>query len=155
APARRALRRANPNLDWTHQGAVNSALMYSAPSRRSVVRTSDSASMAFRSTSVEFPPRRMRWRWRYYYRALGGHRMKLRRRLLLQGAVGVAALAAAHIARAQTYPARPIRLVIPFPPGGAFDAVGRPLAEQMKDLLGAVVVDNMGGGGGSIGAAAV
>jgi tripartite-type tricarboxylate transporter receptor subunit TctC len=82
--------------------------------------------------------------------------MKLRRRMLLQLTVGVAALAAAsRVARAQTYPTRPIRLVIPFPPGGAFDAVGRPFADQMKGLLGVVVVENIGGGGGSIGAAAV
>jgi len=45
--------------------------------------------------------------------------------------------------------------VIPFPPGGAFDAVGRPWAEKMKPLLGTVVVENIGGGGASIGAAAV
>lgn len=82
--------------------------------------------------------------------------MNLRRRTLLQLTVGIAAQAAAsRIVRAQTYPTRPIRLVIPFPPGGAFDAVGRPLADQMKGLLGVVVVENVGGGGGSIGAAAV
>jgi len=45
--------------------------------------------------------------------------------------------------------------VIPFPPGGAFDAVGRPLADRMKPLLGTVVVENIGGGGGSLGVAAV
>jgi tripartite-type tricarboxylate transporter receptor subunit TctC len=58
-------------------------------------------------------------------------------------------------ARAQNYPARPIRLVIPFPPGGAFDAVGRPLAERMKATLGTFVIENIGGGGSSLGAAAV
>ena len=60
-----------------------------------------------------------------------------------------------RIARAQAYPSRPIKLVIPFPPGGAFDAVGRPWAERVKPLLGTVVVENIGGGGASIGAAAV
>src|SRR3954447_9571571 len=74
-----------------------------------------------------------------------------RRRLVL--AAAAAALPAA--AWAQAYPARPVRLVIPFPPGGAFDAVGRPLADKMKPLLGTVVVENNGGGGGSLGAAAV
>jgi tripartite-type tricarboxylate transporter receptor subunit TctC len=59
------------------------------------------------------------------------------------------------MAQAQAYPARPIKLVIPFPPGGAFDAVGRPWAERMKPLLGTVVVENIGGGGASLGAAAV
>src|SRR4029434_9007763 len=82
--------------------------------------------------------------------------MLLRRRKLLQLALGVAALpAASRLARAEGYPTRPVRLVIPFPPGGAFDAVGLPWADQMKSLLGVVVVENMGGGGGSIGAAAV
>ena len=61
----------------------------------------------------------------------------------------------ASSAQAQSYPVRPIKLVIPFPPGGAFDAVGRPWAERMKETLGTVVVENMGGGGSSIGAAAV
>jgi tripartite-type tricarboxylate transporter receptor subunit TctC len=56
---------------------------------------------------------------------------------------------------AQAYPTHPIRLVIPFPPGGAYDAVGRPWAEKMRPLLGAMVVENLGGGGASIGAAAV
>jgi tripartite-type tricarboxylate transporter receptor subunit TctC len=82
--------------------------------------------------------------------------MKFPRRRFLYLAAGAAALAAVSpIARAQTYPTRPIRLVIPFPPGGAFDAVGRPLADKMKPLLGTVVVENIGGGGASLGAAAV
>jgi tripartite-type tricarboxylate transporter receptor subunit TctC len=61
----------------------------------------------------------------------------------------------ARTACAQAYPARPIRLVIPFPPGGAYDFVGRPWADRMKALLGTVVVENIGGAGGSLGAAAV
>ncbi len=82
--------------------------------------------------------------------------MKLARRRFLRLAAGAAALpAVSRIARAQAYPTRPIRLVIPFPPGGAYDAVGRPWAEKMKPLLGTVVVEGLGGGGGSIGAAAV
>ena len=82
--------------------------------------------------------------------------MKHPRRRFLYLAAGAAALAAVSpIARAQTYPTRPIRLVIPFPPGGAFDAVGRPLADKMKPLLGTVVIENIGGGGASLGAAAV
>jgi tripartite-type tricarboxylate transporter receptor subunit TctC len=82
--------------------------------------------------------------------------VKLPRRQFLHLAAGAAALQAIpHIARAQNYPTRPIRLVIPFPPGGAFDAVGRPWADKMKPLLGTVVVENIGGGGSSLGAAAV
>jgi tripartite-type tricarboxylate transporter receptor subunit TctC len=82
--------------------------------------------------------------------------MKMTRRTLLQAAAVAAALpAASRIAKAQAYPTRPIRLVIPFPPGGAFDALGRPWADKMKSLLGTVVVENIGGGGASLGASAV
>src|SRR5215470_11053351 len=79
--------------------------------------------------------------------------MPLPRRTFLKAAAGAVALP--HVARAQAYPARPIRLVVPFPPGGAFDFVGRPWAERMKPLLGTVVIENIGGGGSSLGAAAV
>ena len=82
--------------------------------------------------------------------------MKLPRRRFLRLAAGAAALpAVSRITRAQAYPTRPIRLVIPFPPGGAYDFVGRPWAERVKHSLGTVVVENSGGGGGSLGAAAV
>ena len=83
--------------------------------------------------------------------------MKLphRRQFLYLTAGAVALSAASCIARAQAYPARPIRLVIPFPPGGAYDAVGRPWADRVKSVLGTVVVENIGGGGSSLGAAAV
>jgi tripartite-type tricarboxylate transporter receptor subunit TctC len=82
--------------------------------------------------------------------------MKLPRRKFLRLAAGAVALpAVSRMAMAQTYPTRPIRLVVPFPPGGAFDALGRPWADKMKPLLGTVVVENIGGGGASLGAAAV
>src|SRR4051812_31514427 len=82
--------------------------------------------------------------------------MKFSRRGLLRLGVAAAALSPlSRIACAQTYPTRTIRLVVPFPPGGAFDFVGRPWADKMKALLGTVVVENIGGGGGSVGAAAV
>src|SRR5450432_1102831 len=80
-----------------------------------------------------------------------------RRDVLALGAAAVSARAlASHPAFAQSkYPDRPIRLVIPFPPGGGFDAVGRPWAEKVKPLLGTIVVENQGGGGSSLGAASV
>ena len=82
--------------------------------------------------------------------------MKRSRRQFLRQTIGAAAFPAlSSVAVAQSYPARPIRLVVPFPPGGAFDAVGRPLADKMKSLLGTMVIENIGGGGSSLGAAAV
>jgi tripartite-type tricarboxylate transporter receptor subunit TctC len=82
--------------------------------------------------------------------------MTLPRRTFLHLAAGAAALpAVSHIARAQAYPARPIRLVVPFPPGGAYDLVGRQWSDKIKSLLGTMVVENIGGGASSLGAAAV
>src|SRR5260221_6253544 len=59
------------------------------------------------------------------------------------------------MAWAQAYPSRPIRLVVPFPPGGAFDALARPWVEKVNAVLGTMIVENIGGGGSSLGAAAV
>src|SRR5262249_45874457 len=81
--------------------------------------------------------------------------MMLARRQLLHLASVAALSAAPGLASAQAYPSRPIRLIVPFPPGGAYDAIARPWADKMKPLLGTVVVENIGGGGSSLGAAAV
>jgi len=67
--------------------------------------------------------------------------MRTRRESLALLSAAAALAAPARPSRAQgKYPQRPIRLVIPFPPGGGFDAVGRNWADRMKDRLGAVVV---------------
>jgi tripartite-type tricarboxylate transporter receptor subunit TctC len=86
----------------------------------------------------------------------GGNVMGLQRRRLLYGAVGAAALPlVSRLALADVYPSRPVRLVLPFPPGGVFDIVGRPWADKVKSSLGTVFVENQPGAGGSVAAAAV
>ncbi|HEX2545084.1 MAG TPA: tripartite tricarboxylate transporter substrate binding protein [Ramlibacter sp.] len=70
----------------------------------------------------------------------------------LAGCLAVASLAAA----AQAWPARPVKVIIPFPPGGTLDAVGRQLAQKLAEQLGQpFVVENRPGGNGTIGADAV
>jgi tripartite-type tricarboxylate transporter receptor subunit TctC len=57
-----------------------------------------------------------------------------------------------NLALAQAYPTKPIRLIIPFPPGGSNDVVGRAIGQQLAERLGqGVVIDNRGGAGGIIG----
>jgi len=56
------------------------------------------------------------------------------------------------VATAQTYPSRPITMIVPFPPGGNVDVIGRVLAERMRGSLGQpVIVENIAGANGSIG----
>jgi tripartite-type tricarboxylate transporter receptor subunit TctC len=79
--------------------------------------------------------------------------MKLRsRRQFLHLAAGAAALpAVTWIARAQTYPARPITMVVPYAAGGATNTFGRMMAERMKSSLGQpVIVEDVTGAGGTI-----
>jgi tripartite-type tricarboxylate transporter receptor subunit TctC len=67
-------------------------------------------------------------------------------------ALVLAVIAGIAPALAQTYPSRQITLVVPFPPGGSTDVVGRIMAERMRPLLGQpVIIENVGGAGGSIG----
>ncbi|MCX7160639.1 MAG: tripartite tricarboxylate transporter substrate-binding protein, partial [Proteobacteria bacterium] len=67
-----------------------------------------------------------------------------------------AALLHAGGAAAQSWPSKPIRLMVPFPPGGSTDIVSRIVAQKLSERLGqAIVIENRGGGGGTIGTAAV
>ena len=78
--------------------------------------------------------------------------MKIATRLLGAVVLGLCAWSAS----AQTYPSRPVRVIIPFPPGGTLDTLGRAVAQKLQDQLGQpFVVDNKPGGNGTIGADAV
>src|SRR3979411_2377024 len=70
----------------------------------------------------------------------------------LLGALVLAIFSSLAGAQAQTFPSRPITLVVPFPPGGSTDTAARIMAERMRASLGQpVVIENIGGAGGSIG----
>jgi tripartite-type tricarboxylate transporter receptor subunit TctC len=79
--------------------------------------------------------------------------MKLPRRQFLQLSGAAAAVPAlSRAVTAQTYPVRPITMIVPFPPGGNVDVVGRVLAERMRESLGQpLIVENVAGANGSIG----
>ena len=64
----------------------------------------------------------------------------------------VAMLVAATVS-GQSYPSRPIRLIVPFPPGGGFDAIARPFGEKLSAILGQnLIIDNRAGASGNVGA---
>jgi tripartite-type tricarboxylate transporter receptor subunit TctC len=76
---------------------------------------------------------------------------RTRRTFLQLASCAVMMTYASSIAQAQTYPSRPITMIVPFAPGGQSDIIGRILAERMRATLGQpVVIENVGGAGGSI-----
>lgn len=81
----------------------------------------------------------------------------MKRREFLHLAAGAAALpAVSRAARAQAYPSRPVRWIVPYPPGGATDILARLMAQWMSDQLSQrFIVENRAGAGGNIGTQAV
>jgi tripartite-type tricarboxylate transporter receptor subunit TctC len=83
--------------------------------------------------------------------------MKLSRRIFLHLAAGAAAfLTVSRVARPQAYPSWPVRLVVPFPPGGIVDLFARMIGQTLSDRIGQpVIIDNRSGAGGNVGTEAV
>jgi tripartite-type tricarboxylate transporter receptor subunit TctC len=77
-------------------------------------------------------------------------------RNMLFSMASIALIASPSITQAQSWPDKPIKLIIPFAPGGTTDILGRILAQQMTTIIGQnVIVENKGGAGGNIGAEVV
>jgi len=71
---------------------------------------------------------------------------------LIAAVLALCSLACAGTATAQTWPSRPVRMIVPFPPGGATDILARVLAQRLGESLGQhIVVDNRPGAGGTLG----
>ncbi|NCT84980.1 MAG: tripartite tricarboxylate transporter substrate binding protein BugE [Comamonadaceae bacterium] len=77
----------------------------------------------------------------------------MQRRSVLQAAALASLGPLGQLARADSYPSKPVRLIVPFAPGGTTDIIARIVSERMPGLLGqTMVVDNKAGGGGTVGA---
>src|SRR6516165_408477 len=83
--------------------------------------------------------------------------MKLSRRTFLHLAAGAAALPPVpRVARAQAYPSRPVRLIVPFAPAGGADTIARLMGQWLSERLGQpFIIENRPGGGNNIGTEAV
>ena len=76
-----------------------------------------------------------------------------RRQALIVGAAGAATLAAPSLHAQSAWPAKPVTIIVPFPPGGGTDAFARPLFAMMSKNVGKqFIIDNKGGAGGTLGA---
>ncbi len=78
--------------------------------------------------------------------------MNLPRKLAAAGAISLAIAVTMSAAMAQDYPTRPVTMVVPFPPGGGTDVLGRIVGKRLSETLGQqVIIENVGGAGGMIG----
>jgi tripartite-type tricarboxylate transporter receptor subunit TctC len=79
--------------------------------------------------------------------------MQPQRRTIVSALLATATMGAAGVAWAQAYPTKPVRMIVPFAPGGTTDIIARVVGERIQAALGQpLIVENKGGGGGSIGA---
>ena len=83
--------------------------------------------------------------------------MNLTRRMIALGAslLPLASAIGQTATQASDYPKRPVKIIVPYGAGGPIDVTARILAEQVKDSLGPVIIENKPGAGGNIGADAV
>src|SRR5262245_55110417 len=80
------------------------------------------------------------------------HRISVGFCCLGSAALAVAASPAAVLAQAESYPARPVRVIVPFPPGGSLDFNARAIVDKLTENLGQqIVIDNRSGASGTIG----
>ena len=74
----------------------------------------------------------------------------MKRRHLIFASLAASAAGGASVS-AQTFPSQPVKVVVPFPPGGGTDALARAIQEPMQKALGQlVIIDNKGGAGGNL-----
>src|SRR6202012_1906888 len=87
---------------------------------------------------------------------MGEATILVRRRILQLVAAAATMRAPPAVAHAETFPSRPVTIVVPFPAGGPTDTIARILAEDMRKSLGqSVIVENLSGAAGSVGLAKV
>lgn len=85
-----------------------------------------------------------------------GDLMRISRRRFSLGLAGASLGVGTHLSWAQSFPSKPLKIIVPFPAGGTTDVVARLVAQRMSESMGQpVVVENRGGAGGAIGADAV
>ena len=78
--------------------------------------------------------------------------MSVLNRWLRASLIVAAAFAAAPLVQAESWPDKPIRFVVPYPPGGGTDVIARIVQERFQQLLGqSIIIDNRGGAAGSLG----